>query len=108
MRQPTHPSALVRVSGLRWPIEACFTEGKSEVGLDHYEVRTWRGWHHHMTLVILAHFFLMRLVLRLNQREGGLRPGRGAGAGAGGLAGTQPGSAQPPAGASGAGERGRS
>jgi len=72
MRQPTHPSALVRVSGLRWPIEACFTEGKSEVGLDHYEVRTWRGWHHHLTLVILAHCFLMRLVLRLNQREGGL------------------------------------
>jgi SRSO17 transposase len=68
----TPERALVRVSGLRWPIEACFTEGKSEVGLDHYEVRTWRGWHHHMTLVILAHFFLMRLVLRLNQREGGL------------------------------------
>ncbi len=68
----TPPAALVRVSGLRWPIEACFTEGKSEVGLDHYEVRTWRGWHHHLTLVLLAHFFLMRLVLQLNQREGGL------------------------------------
>ena len=68
----TPERALVRVSGLRWPIEACFTEGKSEVGLDHYEVRTWRGWHHHLTLVLLAHFFLMRLVLRLNQREGGL------------------------------------
>ena len=68
----TPERALVRVSGLRWPIEACFTEGKSEVGLDHYEVRTWHGWHHHLTLVILAHFFLMRLVLRLNQREGGL------------------------------------
>ncbi len=85
------PAALVRVSGLRWPIEACFTEGKSDVGLDHYEVRTWRGWHHHLTLVILAHCFLMRLVLRLNQREGGARPDRrptpgpssGAGAGRG-------------------------
>ena len=65
----------MRVSGLRWPIESCFTEGKGEVGLDHYEVRTWRGWHHHLTLVILAHFFLMRLVRRLNRREGGLRPG---------------------------------
>ena len=73
----TPAAALVRVSGLRWPIEACFTEGKGEVGLDHYEVRTWRGWHHHLTLVILAHFFLMRLVLRLNRREGGLRPGGG-------------------------------
>jgi SRSO17 transposase len=61
----------VWVSGMRWPIEACFTEGKSEVGLDHYELRSWRGWHHHMTLVILAHFFLVRLQQRLKRREGG-------------------------------------
>lgn len=33
--------------------------------------RCWRGWHHHMTLVILAHHFLVRLQGRLNQREGG-------------------------------------
>ncbi len=64
-------ATLVWVSGMRWPIEACFTEGKSEVGLDHYELRSWRGWHHHMTLVILAHFFLVRLQQRLNRREGG-------------------------------------
>ena len=62
---------LVRVSGMRWPIECCFEEGKSEVGLDHYEVRSWPGWHHHMTLVLLAHHFLVRLQQRLNQREGG-------------------------------------
>ncbi len=68
-------ATLVWVSGMRWPIEACFTEGKSEVGLDHYELRSWRGWHHHMTLVILAHFFLVRLQQRLNRREGGQRPG---------------------------------
>jgi SRSO17 transposase len=96
---------LVRVSGLRWPIESCFAEGKSEVGLDHYEVRTWRGWHHHLTLVILAHFFLTRLVLMLNQREGGLRPG-GTRAGAGGAAGAgaRPGRASAAGG--GAGEPG--
>ncbi len=47
-------ATLVRVSGMRWPIEACFEEGKEEVGLDHYELRFWRGWYHHMTLVILA------------------------------------------------------
>lgn len=62
---------LVRVLGMRWPIESCFEEGKKEVGLDHYEVRTWRGWHHHMTLVLLAHHFLVRVQQRLNQREGG-------------------------------------
>ncbi len=62
---------LVRVSGMRWPIEACFAEGKEEVGLDHYELRSWRGWYHHMTLVILAHHFLVRLQRRLDQRGGG-------------------------------------
>ena len=78
---------VVWVSGLRWPIEACFTEGNGELGLDHYAVRSWRGWHHHMTLVILAHHFLVRLQGRLNQREGGPRPGDGAGARPGGLLG---------------------
>lgn len=62
---------LVRVSGMRWPIEACFAEGNGELGLGHYELRFWRGWHHHMTMVILAHHFLVRLQKRLNQREGG-------------------------------------
>jgi SRSO17 transposase len=70
--------ALVWASGMRWPIERCFTEGKDELGLDHYECRFWRGWHHHMTLVILAHHFLVRLQGRLNQREGGLLPAQPA------------------------------
>ena len=39
-------------------VEECFQQAKSEVGLDHYEVRTWRGWHHHITLSLLASFFL--------------------------------------------------
>jgi SRSO17 transposase len=64
---------LVRVSGMRWPIESCFTEGKGELGLDHYETRSWRGWHHHMTLVCLAHHFLVQLQARLRPREGGHR-----------------------------------
>ncbi len=63
---------LVRVSGMRWPIEACFAEGNGELGLDHYELRFWRGWYHHMTLVILAHHFLVRMQQRLTTREGGL------------------------------------
>ena len=67
---------LVRVSGMRWPIEACFAEGNGELGLDHYELRFWRGWHHHMTMVILAHHFLVRLQKRLNQREGGPQAAR--------------------------------
>jgi SRSO17 transposase len=69
-------AALVRVNGMRWPIESCFEEGKGELGLDHYELRFWRGWHHHMTLVILAHHFLVRLQRRLGPREGGHPAGR--------------------------------
>jgi SRSO17 transposase len=52
---------LVRVSGMRWPIETCFKVGKQVLGMGDYEVRSWRGWHHHMTLVLLAMGFLVRL-----------------------------------------------
>jgi SRSO17 transposase len=63
-------ATLVRVSGLRRPIESCFEESKEEVGLDHYELRFWRGWLHHTTMVILAHHFLVQLRLRLAARGG--------------------------------------
>jgi len=52
---------LVRLSGMRWPIEICFEEAKESLGIDEYQTRSWLGWHHHMTLVILAHHFLMRM-----------------------------------------------
>jgi SRSO17 transposase len=42
----------------RWPTEDCFLRGKQEVGLEDYEVRGWRGWHHHMTMAMLALWFL--------------------------------------------------
>jgi len=58
-------SDLVRVTGMRWPIESIFEEGKGEVGFDHYETRSWLGWHHHMLLSFLAHHFLVRLRVRL-------------------------------------------
>jgi hypothetical protein len=64
----TSLAALLRVVGMRWPIECCFAEGKGELGLDQYELRFWRGWYHHMTLVILAHHFLVRLHQRLMAR----------------------------------------
>jgi SRSO17 transposase len=56
---------LIRICGMRWPVECCFEEGKGELGMDQYELRFWQGWHHHMTLVILAHHFLVRLRQRL-------------------------------------------
>ena len=55
---------LIRVSAARWPIERCFQENKSELGLDHYEHRSWPAWHRHMRLVFLAQLFLLRLRLK--------------------------------------------
>ena len=52
---------LVRVAGTRWAIEACFEAAKGEVGLDQYEVRSWAGWHRHVTLAMLAHAYLTAL-----------------------------------------------
>ena len=48
----------VWLSGVRWAIEQCFEETKGDVGMDHYEVRTYAGWYHHMLACILAHFFV--------------------------------------------------
>jgi hypothetical protein len=58
----------IRISGMRWPIETIFKESKGEVGLDHYERRSWLGWHHHMLLVSLAHHFLVRLRIRFQEQ----------------------------------------
>jgi SRSO17 transposase len=50
--------ALVRSAKLRWRVERDYQDLKGELGLDHYEGRTWRGFHHHATLCALAHGFL--------------------------------------------------
>jgi SRSO17 transposase len=50
---------LVRVAGIRWAVEEGFQQAKTEVGLDHYEVRRWPGWYRHITLALLAHAFLV-------------------------------------------------
>lgn len=66
---------LVRVAGTRWAIKACFPPragrwpagdpgceaAKGEIGLDQYEVRSWTGWHRHVTLAMLAHAYLAAL-----------------------------------------------
>ena len=45
---------LVQIAGYRWTIECCFAEGKSEVGMDQYEVRSFEGWYKHITFACLA------------------------------------------------------
>jgi len=52
---------LVRVCDTRWQIEECFAQAKGEVGMDHYEVRTWEAWHRFITLGLVAHAFLVVL-----------------------------------------------
>jgi SRSO17 transposase len=61
---------LVQVGHGRWPVEDCFLQAKQEVGLDAYEVRGWLGWHHHMTLVMLALWFLKLETQRLGEKSG--------------------------------------
>jgi SRSO17 transposase len=60
---------LVWLSGLRWAIEQCFEETKSELGMDHYEVRKFKGWHHHILTCMLAHFFLWHLKIRMGKKS---------------------------------------
>jgi SRSO17 transposase len=60
--------SLVRMSGMRWPIELTFEVGKDELGMDQYETRSWIGWHHHMALVMLAHHFLVWIRVRWKER----------------------------------------
>lgn len=51
-------SELAQIAGTRWSIEECFETAKGELGLDHYEVRSFPGWQRHITLVMLAHAYL--------------------------------------------------
>jgi SRSO17 transposase len=54
---------LVRLAKIRWRIEHDYRELKHALGLDHFEGRSWLGWHHHATLVTAAHLFLTTLRL---------------------------------------------
>lgn len=60
---------LAVAAGQRWAIETCFESCKQETGLDEYEVRSWDGWHRHVTLSMLAMAFLT--AVRLTAREPG-------------------------------------
>ena len=59
----------VWLSGLRWSIEQCFRETKTELGMDQYEVRKFPGWHHHILTCMLGHYFLWHLKIRLGKKS---------------------------------------
>ncbi len=52
--QGTPVEKLVQIAGIRWTVERCFAESKSQVGLDQYEVRSYDGWYKHITFACLA------------------------------------------------------
>ncbi len=56
--------------GMRWAIEQCFQEGKSHLGMGHYEHRSWPAWHRHMIYVFLAQHLVLRLRLRWKKNSG--------------------------------------
>ena len=65
---------LVRVAGTRWAIEECFELAKGECGLDEYEVRSWVGWHRHVTLSLYA----LAVLAVIRSRAAGRRRKKGA------------------------------
>ena len=56
--EDAEPEQLARLARLRWKIELDYKQLKGELGLDHYEGRSWLGWYHHTALVTAAHAFL--------------------------------------------------
>jgi len=62
----TKPGRLARLARLRWKIELDYRQLKGELGLDHYEGRSWIGWHHHTALVTAVHGFLTLERMRPN------------------------------------------
>jgi SRSO17 transposase len=65
----TRLKTFVWLSGMRWAIEQCFGEAKTELGMDQYEVRKYAGWNHHILSCMLAHFFLWHLKIRLKKKH---------------------------------------
>jgi SRSO17 transposase len=79
-------SRFVWLSGIRWAIEQCFGEAKTEWGMAHYELRKFAGWHHHMLTCMLAHFFLWHMKIRLGEKSTRTNGVAGALAAGGGVA----------------------
>lgn len=57
----TPVEVLNKAATMRWPIEQCFEECKNQLGMDHYETRSWPAWHRHMLFVFVAHLFTTKV-----------------------------------------------
>jgi len=65
---------LAQVAAARWTIETEFETDKGETGLDEYEVRGWPGWHHHLTLALLAGAFLLTVRQEWGEKDAPAHP----------------------------------
>jgi SRSO17 transposase len=74
LREGTSLKKAVRLWKSRWPVEQGYQQLKEELGLDHFEGRSWRGFHHHAAMVLLAYGFL--LLERHRAQEHPARPGK--------------------------------
>lgn len=70
LKQPPAKGRMLRLSRGRWPIEQYFQRGKDALGLDHYEGRGWRGFHHHLTMSAIAYLFVVVDDLRAKKTSG--------------------------------------
>jgi len=70
--QDTPHAELVKITGMRWPVETAFRDEKDALGQDDDQTRSWSGWHHHRTLTMLAHHFLVTVRLHLGEAAGAL------------------------------------
>jgi SRSO17 transposase len=59
---------MAMVTGSRWRVEEFFEDAKGQLGMAHYEARSWTSWHHHMSLVALAHLYVVQTRRDLNRR----------------------------------------
>ena len=64
LHRPLTPSRCLRLSRSRWNIEQYFQRAKDDLGLDHFEGRSWRGFHHHLLMAVLAYLFVVVVYLR--------------------------------------------
>ena len=58
-----------KAATMRWPIEQCFEECKSYLGMGHYETRSWIAWHRHMLFIFIAHLFTIELRLMFKKNS---------------------------------------
>ena len=68
----TQQEQLAWLSAARWPVEKSFEDCKDELKMNQYAMRSWLGWYHHMTLIMIAHLFLVALQQDLGEHTPGL------------------------------------